>query len=70
MSDMTVCPVASRQSFFDSFTVVSKAIGQLEKLMSGKVSRRDFIITMVIDNPTVCKFVGLRCALLLFILGA
>lgn len=37
MSDMTVCPVASRHSFFDSFTV-TKAIEQFEKLLSGKVS--------------------------------
>lgn len=35
MSDMTVCPVASRHSFFDSFTV-TKAIEQFEKLLSGK----------------------------------
>ncbi|XP_025206661.1 inositol-trisphosphate 3-kinase homolog isoform X2 [Melanaphis sacchari] len=42
MSDMTVCPVASRQSFFDSFTVVSKAIGQLEKLMSSKQTENEW----------------------------
>lgn len=34
MSDMSVCPVASRHSLF----TVAKAIEQLEKLLSGKVS--------------------------------
>lgn len=53
MSDMTVCPVASRQSFFDSFTV-TKAIEQFEKLLSGKVS----VVLLLIDKNYTCTRTG------------